>query len=306
MIYDTLIVGGGISGLTASVYCSRAGLTSLIFEQKVWGGQIVSTDVVTNYPGFEKISGFDLSSNLTLQAKNLGVIMKNEKVISADLLSKIKSIKTNKAEYYGKTVIIAAGSSPKHAGFKGEEEFTGRGVSYCATCDGAFYKGKDVVVIGGGFSAVQESLYLSSIASKVYVIVRKSKFRCSDSEVMRLKQKDNVEILLNTKVISVNGKEGIESVTLESADKIYSISSDKPPVGVFVFVGSKPNSELFCNVLNTDERGYVFAGEDCRTNINGVFVCGDIRTKSLRQLVTAASDGASAAVCAERYISEYY
>lgn len=305
MVYDTLIIGGGFSGLTAAIYSARAGLNTAIFEQKVWGGQITSTDKVENYPGFENISGYELTSKLTLQLKKLDITMKNEKVQRVDLLSKTKKITTDNGEYLGKTVIIASGSSPKNAEFEGETEFEGRGVSYCATCDGAFYKGKEVFVVGGGNSAIQEALYLSKIASKVNVVVRKNNFRCSEFLSEQIHNTKNAEIFYNTVISSVSGGDYIDCVKLYNSDsgKTTEYKAKNPPVGIFVFIGSSPNSKLFSKYISVDPGGYIISDENCKTNIDGVFVCGDIRTKSLRQLVTAASDGAAAAVAAEKYIS---
>ncbi len=308
MIYDVIIIGGGFSGLTAGIYSVRNGLKTALFEQSVFGGQIFNTNSVENYPCLEKISGYELSSKLTLQAKNSGVMLKNEKVISVNLLTKNKIVKTQNGEFYAKSVIIATGSSPKKAGFTGEEEFTSKGVSYCYICDGPIYKDREVFVVGGGHSAVQACLYLSSIASKVNLVVRSNALRCPKNFENNLLSKNNVEILYETNVSRVGGEEYLDTVELKDKKKENNIikKSSSQPYGVFVLVGHKPNSELFEKYVNVNPEGYIIANESCKTNINGVFVCGDVRTKNIRQLVTATSDGATAAIEAGKYVSSVY
>ena len=308
MIYDVIIIGGGFSGLTAGIYCARNGLKTALFEEGVFGGQIFNTNLVENYPCVDKITGYELSSKITLQAENSGVMLKNERVVSVNLLTKNKIVKTKIGEYYAKSIIIATGSSPKMAGFIGENEFKNRGVSYCYICDGPLYKDKEVLVIGGGHSAAQACLYLSSIASKVNLVVRSNTLRCPKNIENNLLLSNNVKILYETNVVRVEGEEYVNTVELKDSkgDKNIILKSDSKGYGVFVLVGHKPNSELFEKYVNVNADGYIVADENCRTNINGVYVCGDVRTKKVRQLVTATSDGASAAIEAGKYISTIY
>lgn len=302
--YDVIIIGAGIAGLTAAIYCARAERKVLALDKGVYGGQAAITDSISNYPGFENISGFELAQKITAQAKSFGVTIMGRMVTAVNLNGKIKTVSTVKEEYSAKTVIIAAGSNPKQAGFAGESEFFGRGISYCATCDGFFYKDREVLVVGSGESAAQEAEYLSRIASKVTILARKSKLSCSKSAERKVLANGKIEVKYNTSIDSVSGDKRVEKIVLKD-----NITGDKTVIdnnipGIFVFVGYKPQTELFAGIIDLDENGFILTDENMKTNIDGVFAVGDIKKKKLRQLVTAASDGAVAAVNADEYISE--
>ncbi len=299
-MYDAIIIGAGPSGLSASIYLSRANKKVLVLEAKSYGGQIINTLKIDNYPACEGISGFDFATNLYNQALNLGSEIKFEKVISIKNNNDYKEAITSKNTYKSKAIIIATGASSRKLNIDNEEKFTGKGVSYCATCDGAFFKNKDVMVIGGGNTAVEDALYLSDLSSKVYLILRREAFRADESKVVELKSKNNVEIIYNSTIKSINGTNTLESVSIVNKDNKESVIKVS---GLFVAIGMNPENELFKDFININESGYVISGEDCHTNVNGFFVCGDIRNKSLRQLVTATSDGAIAASEAIKYIN---
>lgn len=305
-MYDTIVIGGGVAGLTSGIYTARAGLSTLILEGNVLGGQIVPADLVENFPGFEKISGYELSNKITEQTKKLGVEILQEKVDKVVLTEHTKDVYAGNKIFKAKTIIISTGARYKQAGFFGENEFNGRGVSYCATCDGFFYKGKEVFVIGAGNSAVHGAIYLSGIADKVNVIIRKDLFRCAKTMSDKLLSLSNVKVYFNTEVMSVNGDGFINEIVLKNnkTNENYSYKTDKN-FGVFVYVGSLPNTSMFKDEVLLDDVGYIVADESCKTNVPGVFCAGDVRTKMLRQLVTATSDGAVAAMQAEKYISSF-
>ncbi|MBQ7467188.1 MAG: thioredoxin-disulfide reductase [Clostridia bacterium] len=290
---DIIIIGGGPAGLTAAIYAQRAGKQCLVIEAGAFGGQIITTSNVVNYPGIKSFAGADFAMELYNQAKDFGAKFKTAKVVGIDLDADIKIVKTNKGDFQAKAVIIATGASSRPLGLENENKFLGKGVSYCATCDGAFYKGKDVAVVGGGNAAIEEALYLSDICKKVYLIHRRNEFRAAETVVEALRQKENVEFVLEANVTDLQGDKTLEKieVTKNSGEKIELEIS-----GLFVAVGQVPSNNAFANVLKLDKIGYVVAGEDCKTEIPGIFVAGDCRTKSLRQLVTAESDGAIAAI----------
>lgn len=305
-MYDTIVIGGGVAGLTSGIYTARAGLSTLILEGNVLGGQIVPADLVENFPGFEKISGYELSNKITEQTKKLGVEILQEKVDKVVLTEHTKDVYAGNKIFKAKTIIISTGARYKQAGFFGENEFNGRGVSYCATCDGFFYKGKEVFVIGAGNSAVHGAIYLSGIADKVNVIIRKDLFRCAKTMSDKLLSLSNVKVYFNTEVVSVNGDGFVNEIVFKNnkTNESYSYKTDGI-FGVFVYVGNLPNTIIFRNVVLLDASGYIVADESCKTNIPGVFCAGDVRTKMLRQLVTATSDGAVAAMQAEKYIRSF-
>lgn len=307
MIYDVAIIGGGIAGITSAIYCHRAGLKCVIFEKKAYGGQIMIADVIENYPGFDEVTGYELSGKLAAQLENTDITRAFEEVVSFDFDDKFKKLYTRKGSYMTKSVIICTGSRAKRAGFLGEEKYIGRGISYCATCDGFFYREKDVFVIGGGNSAISEALYLSNIAKSVTVIIRGDKVKSSRSLYDKLLSKENVSIVYNTELVMVTGNEAINKIVLKNKlnNRIYECNTDNS-FGIFVFAGYSPNTEIFRNSLNLDKNGYIITDNCCRTNLSGVFAGGDVRSKALRQIVTAASDGAVAASMSERYISDTF
>ena len=301
MKYDLIIIGAGTAGLTASIYAACSGLKVLCIENQTCGGQIVSTYDIINYPGFKNISGLDFSQKLQSQAVDLGVDIKTEQISKMDLEQKNKTIVTDNFEYKTKAVIIATGTRRRELGCDGEESFRGRGVTYCATCDGRFFKNKVVGIVGGGNTAVDDAIYLSNICKHVYVIHRRDEFRASGRSVELMKQKENITLKLNSVVDSIEGNNLMENVILSNTKTNEKTSL--PLNGLFVAIGSMPNSKEFSNWVDLDEQGYIVANEDCVTKTSGVFVAGDVRTKKVRQLVTAASDGSVAALAASEYIN---
>ena len=290
--YDVIIIGAGIAGLTAAIYATRANKTVLILEEKTFGGQIITSFKIENWPGDLGISGMDLMKKIYHHANNLGAEIRYEKVVEARDLGEIKEIKTEEGAYTTKNIIIATGTADKELGLPREDEFVGRGISYCATCDGAFYKDKNVIVIGGGNSAIHNALYLSDIAKKVVVVHRRNEFRAEAALLEKLRAKKNVEFLMNSKPTKILGDGKLEGLEVEDLDgKKMELKAE----GVFVAIGKKPATAAFVGLVKLDENGYVVAGEDCKTGTSGVFVAGDCRTKDVRQLITAAADGAVAA-----------
>ncbi len=296
---DIIIIGGGPAGLTAAIYVQRAGKQCLIIEAGAYGGQIVSTPNVVNYPGIKSFSGADFALELYNQAKDFGAKFKSAKVVGIDLDGDIKIVKTNSGNFEAKAVIIATGASSRPLGLENENHFLGKGVSYCATCDGAFYKGKDVAVVGGGNAAIDDALYLADICNKVYLIHRRNEFRAVETAVQTLKSKSNVEFILEANVTAIEGDKSLEKieVTKTNGEKLTLEIS-----GLFVAVGQVPSNNAFANIIKLDKFGYVVAGEDCKTDVPGIFVAGDCRTKTLRQLVTAEGDGAVSAIQAVSYL----
>lgn len=295
-MYDIIIVGAGPAGLTSAIYARRAMKSVLVLEALSYGGQIINTLSIENYPAMPGVSGFDFATNLYNQAKDLGADIKFEKVLEIKDGS-LKKVVTSKEEYECKCIIIATGCENRKLGLPLEEELTGRGISYCATCDGNFYKGKVVAVVGGGNTALEDALYLSDIASKVYLIHRREEFRGEESTLNLLKKKKTVEFILNSNVTKVVGNERLEKIIVND-DKEIDVD------GLFVAIGKIPENENFRKLINLDDNGYIDSSEDCHTNISGIFVAGDARRKDLRQLVTATSDGAVAANEAIKYINE--
>ena len=293
---DVIVIGAGTAGLTSAIYCLRAGKSVLVFEEKMYGGQIINTPDIENYPGLKNVSGYDFATSLYQQAKDLGMEYKNELVTKVESSELIKKVITDNGEYETKAVIIATGAKNRTLGIDNEEDFIGKGVSYCATCDGAFFKGKDVAVVGGGNTALEDSLFLSNYCNKVYLIHRRDEFRGDEKELKKLQEKPNVEFILNAVVEDIIGVNNIESIKVKNVlDESISMIN---VAGIFVAIGQVPDNERFQDLIELDEKGYIIAGEDCKTNEEGIFVAGDCRTKSVRQLVTAAGDGAVAALSA--------
>lgn len=297
-MWDIIIVGAGPAGLTAAIYALRANKKVLIFEAKTYGGQIVNAASIENYPGIEKISGFDYATNLYNQVKNLGAEFKFETVIRVD---EDRSVTTNKGTYQAKSIILATGAENRKLRIDREAELVGRGVSYCATCDGNFYKGRDVAVIGGGNTALEDAIYLSNIVNKVYLIHRREEFRADDKYVDEVKSKDNIELVLNSNVVKLNGDNKLESIVVENNDKS---TKDIKVDGLFIAVGQEPKNEIFNNVVDLDEKGYIISEDGVHTKVKGIYIAGDSRQKSLRQLTTAVSDGAIAATTAIKEAKE--
>ena len=299
-MYDIIIVGAGPAGLTAAIYARRASKKVLVLEAKTYGGQIINTLEIDNYPAAPHISGFDFATNLYNQAKECGAEIIFEKVVDINDNKDTKEVITVNNKYIGKTIILATGSDNRKLKLDREEELVGKGVSYCATCDGAFYRNKDVAIIGGGNAALEDAIYLSDIVNKVYIIHRRDEFRADELLVNQLKEKNNIEYILNSNVTKLYGDNVLESIEVTNSN------GDKQDIkvdGLFIAVGRIPENQNFAKLINLDKSGYIIAGEDCKTNIEGIFVAGDNRVKTLRQLVTATSDGAIAATNAIKYIN---
>ena len=307
-IYDVIIIGAGPAGLAAGIYAGRAGLSSLIIEQALDGGQIANTSIIENYPGQNPggESGPELIERFSKQAELFGSERAQDIVQEVDLSSETKTVKGMMQSYQARSIIIATGSSPRKGGFAGEADFTGRGVSYCATCDGNFFKGLDVFVIGGGEAAVEEAIYLTKLARKVTIIHRRDRLRAVESVQERAKNTPGLELMLNSVVESVSGEDALSEIKVKNVetDEITVIkkNADDDLMGLFVFVGNVPNSTIFDSELEMNN-GYIVTDSDMRTNIPGVFAAGDIRDKSFRQVITAASDGALAANSVLQYLS---
>lgn len=300
-MYDIIIVGAGTAGLSAAIYGVRAGKTVLVLEAEAYGGQIINTPEIENYPAIAQISGFEFATNLYNQAKDLGAEIAFEKVEKVEDKGDIKQVFTNKGAHEAQTVIFATGAKNRPLGIDGEEALVGAGISYCATCDGAFYRGKVTAVAGGGNTALEDAIFLSSYCSKVYLIHRRDTFRGEQHLVNVLEKLENVEFLLNKTIESLNGDGKLSSVTI--ADKISGQVEEVAVDGLFVAIGQMPENKEFENLVALDGGGYIQGGEDCKTQTPGVFTAGDCRTKTVRQLATAAADGAVAALAACDYIN---
>lgn len=299
-MYDLLILGAGTAGLTAAIYAARAGLNFAVLEQDGWGGgQISSAHQVQNYPGVPEVSGADLGEKLRQQAADLGAEILCAEIERVERRGGVFYLTDTEGEQFrAKAVIAATGAFPRKLGLAGEETLTG--VSYCAVCDGAFYAGKDVLVVGGGNTGVEDALYLSSICRSVTVLLRRAVFRAAQTRVDLLRKQPNVTVLTNTTVTALHGQERLEAITVEMEGESRKIPAD----GIFVAVGSEPATNCLRELPLRLENGYIAAGEDCATTVPGLFAAGDIRVKPLRQAVTAAADGANAATSAVTYLRE--
>ena len=296
-MYDIIVIGAGVAGLTSAIYGLRAGKKVLVLEAVSYGGQIINSNSIDNYPGVTNTDGFTFATNIYNQAIELGMEYKTEKVIE---LTKDKEVITTKSKYKGKSIIIATGLKQRKLELPNEDKFIGKGVSYCALCDGNFYKNLDVLVVGGGNTALEDAIYLSNICNKVYLVHRRSEFRGEKHYIDIIKSKNNIELILDSNVVSINGDNKLESITLinnkTNKEQTLKIS------GLFIAIGHIPNSEEFKDIINLSD-GYIDS-YDCTTKIDGIFVAGDIRNKDLRQLVTATSDGAIAATLAINYLEK--
>lgn len=297
-----MIIGAGTAGLSAAIYGVRAGLSVLVVESQMHGGQIINTPDIVNYPGIEKISGYEFANQLYQHATNLGAKIIYEEISDLNLLGRIKTITAGTQTYYAKTVIIATGAKHRDLGCSGEEEWKGRGVSYCAICDGNFFQGQDVCVVGGGNTALEDALYLSKFCRTVHLIHRSKQFKASPMYVQQAQNTNNIVFHLEYEVTKISGTDQVQQVMISHKGQEETLSV----VGVFVAIGSQPNNGMFSRWVEMDKYGYIVAGEDCKTNIPGVFVAGDTRTKKVRQLVTAAADGAVAATGCANFISHSF
>lgn len=284
-MYDVIIIGMGIGGITAGIYGKRAGLNVLMFEKSAPGGMLQKIDKIQNYPGFSEISGPDLALNLFNQVKKVGVPFKFEEVIDVEITEEYKKVITKNGTYEAKNIIVATGRTPKYLGLDNEKDYLGRGLSTCASCDGNFYKGEDVAVVGSGNSALQESLYLANIVNKVYLLHRGVNFKGDDALVERVRNTQNIEIVDGVNIKKINEVEGkIESVSLDN-EKTINVK------GVFIYIGYKPDTEMFKKLDITNINGDIIVSENFETEIDGLYAIGDCAKKGVYQLVTAASDG---------------
>ena len=301
-MYDIIIIGAGPAGMTAAIYASQARKKILLLEKSVYGGQIVTADKVKNYPGFEEISGYEYATKLYNQVKTFNPDFKFEEVIEIKNNNDFKEVVTNKNSYKGKSIIIATGSKNRKLGLPNEDKLIGKGVSYCSTCDGMFFKDKTVAITGGGNNAIDDALYLSDIANKVYLIYRQKDFRIDSLNLEKLKEKENVEFILNSNITELIGNEKLESIVVKDNDTNTENKIDVD--GIFIAIGHIPVSSMCKNLVKTNELGYIIADENCHTNVDGIFVAGDIRIKPVRQLTTACSDGTVAALNACKYLNK--
>ena len=303
MLYDVIVIGGGPGGYTAALYAARANLSVAILEKLSPGGQMGTTDVIDNYPGFPQgVNGFELAMQMKEGAERFGAQTQLAEVTQVELAGQVKTIHTSGGDYQARTVVLATGAHPRELGLPGERELRGRGVSYCATCDGMFYRGKTVVVVGGGNTAVSDVLYLSRLCEKVYLVHRRDTLRASKVYLDPLQKAENVEFVWDSEVKQLLRDQAVTGVRVRN--KKTGKERDIPCAGVFVAVGYLPNTQLYRGQVELDEAGYVLADETTQTNLPGVFAVGDLRKKPLRQVVTAASDGAVAAHFIEEYLNQ--
>ena len=304
-IYDMVIIGGGPGGYTAALYAARAGLDVVVLEKLSAGGQMALTTQIDNYPGFpDGVDGFTLAENMQAGAHRFGAATEYAEVLSGELQANPKRIHTSEGLFLGRTVVIATGAGPRLLGLPGEQELTGRGVNYCAHCDGMFYKGKTVVVVGGGNSAAADILYLSRLCKKVIVVHRRDTLRATKLYHEPLANAQNVEFYWNSTITELLHSERLTGIMIEN--KLTGQTQSIPCDGLFVSIGRTPSTGLFAQTLALDPDGYIPADETTRTAIDGVYAVGDVRTKALRQIVTAVADGASAAHQAEQYLQEVF
>lgn len=298
-LYDLIIIGGGPAGLSAGIYAQRARLKTVLLEKGILGGQVALTDLIENYPGYIEIVGPELVHKFEAQARKLGLEIKNIEAIKVkECQDGVKTVSTGEGDYSAKAVIIATGASPETLGAKGELEFIGRGVSYCATCDGFFFQDKEIAVVGGGDSAMTEALFLSKLACKIYLIHRRDALRAEKILQERALANPKIEFIWNTVVEEISGDSKVEKILVKNVK-----TREKKEIkveGVFIYVGLRPNTELVD--VDKDSKGFIIAGENMETSIKGIFAAGDCRAKTLRQILAAASEGAAAAMEAERYI----
>ena len=303
MIYDVIILGSGPAGLSAAVYAQRARLNTLIIEEKpLSGGQILDTYEVDNYPGLPGITGFELGQKFRTHADQLGAEFVNSQVQKIEDLGEKKRVVTGENAYETRTLILATGARHRKLMVPGEEKFTGMGVSYCATCDGAFFRGKDVAVVGGGDVALEDALFLARGCGTVYLIHRRDEFRGARILQERVRETENIELVLNSQVVEICGENQVSSVRVQTQSE--ETEHELQVQGIFIAVGISPNTLAVEGVVDQYEQGYIRAGEDTRTSVPGIFAAGDVRTKQLRQVVTAAADGANAITSVEQYLSE--
>lgn len=305
-MYDAVIVGGGPAGLTAAIYLARARYRVLVVEKEKFGGQITITSEVVNYPGTGKISGTDLTEMMRMQGSSFGAEYLKAEVLSLDVKGDIKTVHTNSGDFDCFCILVATGAHPRMIGFPGEEEYKGRGVAYCATCDGEFFTGKEIFVVGGGFAAAQESVFLTKYAGHVTILVREEDFTCAASTADEAKNNPAITVLYNTQVVEVKGDGLLRSITYHNSKtgKTETYSSGEDTFGVFVFAGYEPVTEIIRGLVKLDAGNYVITDRGGRTSLDGVYAAGDVCVKNLRQVATAVGDGAAAATEMEKYASD--
>lgn len=302
-LYDLLVLGGGPAGLTAAIYASRSRMSVLVIEEMLSGGQIATTEKVENYPGFPHgIGGMELGQLLEEQARNFGTEMALATVEKIAIQGDIKEVHTTEGTFRGRTLLVATGTRARPLGVPGEKELRGKGVSYCVTCDGSFFQDRDVMIVGGGDSALEEALVITKFAAKVYLVHRRGELRAVGILQDRVRSHPQIELVLNTEVIKINGQDTVESVTLfnKEQNNTWDVAVD----GIFLYVGLMPNTEFLAGALETTPQGYIVTNDAMETSVPGVFAAGDIREKGLRQVVTAVADGAVAAISAARYLDQ--
>ena len=299
-MYDLLIIGGGPAGLTAALYLARAGCRTLVLERRGYGGQIAITNEVVNYPGVPKTSGIELTDTMRRQAEDFGAEFLIAEARELSLFDAEKTVKTSAGDFRCLGVLLATGAQPKMAGFRGEEDFRGRGVSYCATCDGAFFKDKNVAVVGGGNTALDDALVLSFTSKKVYLIHRSDTFSGEKRLLEKLQEHDNVVFILDSEVTAINGSERLESLGIRN--KVSGEEQTLDVDAVFIAIGHVPDNKAFASLVELDAYGYIKTDENCATSCPGIYAAGDGRVKKVRQLTTAAADGTEAALAACDYI----
>lgn len=303
-VYDMIIIGGGPAGYTAALYAARAGLDAVLIEKAGAGGQMALTDIIDNYPGFDEgIDGFTLGMKMKNGAERFGVKTILEQVNSVDFKNDVKAVNTAGKTYFAKTVVVSTGADPNELGVKNEREYIGKGIHYCAHCDGRFYKDKTVMVVGGGNTAVADALFLARFAKKVYVVHRRDTFRAEKILVDPLLHAENVEVLWNSVPVEFTAEERISGALIKNivTNQEIKVTVD----GVFVSIGRKPVTYFLEDSISLDDKGYIIADETCRSSVDGVYAVGDVRTKPLRQIVTAAADGAVAVHFAVEYLAEH-
>ncbi len=302
--YDIAIIGLGPAGLGAGIYAVRGGLKTIAFDMGMPGGQIVNTELVDNYPGFRNIAGPELAAKFEEHAKELGLQMEMERISSVSLDGKYKILKGDNGEYRTKALIIATGGSPRKLGVPGEAELAGRGVSYCAVCDGPFFRNKNLVVIGGGDAAVEESVYLSKLASTVTVIHRRDELRAAKSVQEKAFSKDNISFRWNTVPLAINGEVKVENIKVKNVQT--GEESSLPADGVFIYIGFMPNTKLFEKLLDFDEAGHICVNSKMESSVPGIYAIGDVRTGSHKQIATSIGDGVTAELNIEEYLAHNF
>lgn len=300
-MYDIIIIGSGPAGLSAAIYAQRACLDTIVIEKNgISGGQVLNTWEVDNYPGFPGVTGFELSRQFREHANKLGARVVQDEVVQVELSGNVKKVVCEEETYEARCVILASGAHHRTLEVPGEEELRGAGVSYCATCDGAFFRGRTVAVVGGGDAALEDAIFLARMCEKVYIVHRRDKLRGAKRLQERLQALENIEFVWNSETVAIEGKAQVEALRLRQTKIGEERRLDVD--GVFIAVGIAPESELYAGQLELDEQGYIRADESGQTSVPGVFAAGDVRTKALRQILTAASDGANCVASAERYL----